>query len=160
MEEDRYQRNTDGYLPNAKIAFIDECFRANSAILNSMLGILNERVYFEHGRAMPVPLEMCVSATNDLPDDDAGLDALYDRFLFRQVVRSELPTKTPSLNTSSAGSLWMGPRSSLTRWKLPERRLRGSNFIPEIIKNIIQLKVDMSKQKPGIVVSDRRWQKR
>lgn len=158
LEEDRYERSTAGYLPHAKVAFLDEAFRANSAILNSLLGILNERVYFEHGRALPVPLEMCVGATNDLPDDDAGLEALYDRFLFRQVVNA-IADQNSFAQYLLGGELVDGPAVEPDALEAARKSVEGIKLSPDIIKNIIQLKVDMSKQKPGIVVSDRRWRK-
>lgn len=85
LEQDRYQRVTTGMLPEAHIAFLDEIFKANGAILNSLLGIINERVYHEAGQALPVPLLSLFGASNESPEDDS-LNALYDRFLLRAVV--------------------------------------------------------------------------
>ncbi|MEM9378343.1 MAG: AAA family ATPase [Planctomycetota bacterium] len=74
--------NTEGMLPEAEIVFLDELLNANSAILNSLLGVLNERV-LRRGREMRrLPLLMAVGASNHLPEDDA-LGALFDRFLLR-----------------------------------------------------------------------------
>ncbi|HET9978150.1 MAG TPA: AAA family ATPase, partial [Burkholderiaceae bacterium] len=82
LEQDRYERLTDGYLPSAGIAFLDEVFKANSAILNALLSLLNERV-FDNGRArVAVPLVCAVGASNELPTDEA-LVAFHDRFLLR-----------------------------------------------------------------------------
>lgn len=83
LKEEDYRRLTEGFLPSAHVAFLDEVFKANSAILNSLLTLVNERV-FHHGRHRdPVPLIGLVGASNELPDAGAGLDALYDRFLVR-----------------------------------------------------------------------------
>lgn len=74
--------NTDGMLPEASLAFLDELLNANSAILNSLLTVLNERV-FRRGRELrKLPLLMVVGASNNLPEDEA-LRALFDRFLLR-----------------------------------------------------------------------------
>ena len=82
LEDDRYERLTDGYLPTASVAFLDEVFKANSAILNALLTLLNERE-FDNGRAREkTPLISVVGATNEVPTDDA-LQAFYDRFLVR-----------------------------------------------------------------------------
>jgi len=82
LEDDRYERLTDGYLPTAGIAFLDEVFKANSAILNALLTLLNERE-FDNGRErIHTPLVCVVGATNEVPVDDA-LMAFYDRFLLR-----------------------------------------------------------------------------
>ena len=82
LEDDRYERLVDGYLPTAGIAFLDEVFKANSAILNALLSLLNERV-FDNGRErLAVPLICVIGASNEIPSDEALL-AFYDRFLLR-----------------------------------------------------------------------------
>jgi MoxR-like ATPase len=86
LKEEDYRRLTEGFLPAAQVAFLDEIFKANSAILNSLLTLINERV-FHHGRHRdPVPLIGLIGASNELPDPDGGLGALYDRFLVRMIV--------------------------------------------------------------------------
>jgi MoxR-like ATPase len=81
-----YQRRTEGMLPEAEIVFLDEVFKANSAILNSLLSVLNERVYTVGGQVMKVPLLSAFASSNELPHDDHQM-AVIDRFLLR--VRSE-----------------------------------------------------------------------
>jgi MoxR-like ATPase len=82
LEDDRYERLTDGFLPTAGIAFLDEVFKANSAILNALLTLLNERE-FDNGTARwRTPLVAVVAASNEVPVDDA-LQAFHDRFLVR-----------------------------------------------------------------------------
>lgn len=76
------ERNTQGMLPRAEVAFLDEVFKANSAILNALLAILNERVFYNGSKRELVPLLCAVGATNEVPDD-RELSALYDRFLLR-----------------------------------------------------------------------------
>lgn len=104
LEKDQYIRQTNGYLPEASVAFVDEVrgcpwsastlemnlsivhlpqvFKANSAVLNSLLTILNERLFDNGSQRVPVPLICLVGASNELPESEE-LDALYDRFLFR-----------------------------------------------------------------------------
>ena len=82
LEQDRYQRQTESYLPTAAIAFLDEIFKANSAILNALLTLLNEREFDNGTRRERTPLISVVGASNELPDGEE-LDALFDRFLLR-----------------------------------------------------------------------------
>jgi len=74
--------NTEGMLPEASLVFLDELLNANSAILNSLLGVLNERVFRRGRETRPLPTLMVVGASNRLPEEDA-LGALFDRFLMR-----------------------------------------------------------------------------
>jgi MoxR-like ATPase len=82
LEDDRYERLTDGFLPTAGIAFLDEVFKANSAILNALLTLLNEREFDNGTQRLTTPLMSVVGASNEVPADDA-LRAFYDRFLLR-----------------------------------------------------------------------------
>ena len=82
LEDDRYERLVDGYLPTAQVAFLDEVFKANSAILNALLSLLNERVFDNGTQRLRVPLVSVVAASNETPADEA-LHAFFDRFLIR-----------------------------------------------------------------------------
>src|ERR1041384_6933747 len=73
---------TAGMLPEAEFAFLDEVFRGSTAILNTLLGILNERVFRRGHDTITCPLRVCVGASNGLPDDES-LAAFADRFLVR-----------------------------------------------------------------------------
>src|SRR5215210_1910357 len=86
LREDRFERNTQGMLPEAEVAFVDEVFKSNSAVLNGMLPILNERVYKNGASATLVPLQMAICASNEMPEDREELGALYDRLLLRHLV--------------------------------------------------------------------------
>lgn len=86
LEDDRYERLTEGYLPSAEVAFLDEVFKANSAILNTLLGLLHERQFDNGSQRLPVPLVCLVGASNEQPQDDSLL-AFYDRFLLRVPVQ-------------------------------------------------------------------------
>lgn len=81
-----YQRRMEGMLPQAEIVFLDEVFKANSAILNSLLSVLNERVYTVGNQVWKTPLISAFAASNEVPNDE-DLMAVFDRFLLR--VRSE-----------------------------------------------------------------------
>jgi MoxR-like ATPase len=85
LDEGRYLREVDGFLPTATVAFLDEVFKANSAILNALLTLLNERAFDQGASRLPVPLATLVGASNEVPSDEA-LRAFLDRFLFRCAV--------------------------------------------------------------------------
>lgn len=88
--------NTEGMLPEAHLVFLDELLNANSAILNSLLMVLNEKVFRRGRETRPLPALLIVGASNHLPEDEA-LRALFDRFLLR--VRSDNvdPTQLPAV---------------------------------------------------------------
>lgn len=86
LKNDRFKRNTEGYLPTVKMAFLDEIFKASSSILNALLTILNERIYHNGAEPQRVPLQALIAASNELPTDQEELSALYDRFLVRSFV--------------------------------------------------------------------------
>ena len=86
LEEGRYVRLTQGKLPDADIAFLDEIFKANSAILNALNSLLQERVLYDGFTEMNVPLWSLFGASNEVPDDPE-VEALYDRFTVRHFVR-------------------------------------------------------------------------
>lgn len=67
LKADRFKRNTAGYLPTVKIAFLDEIFKASSSILNALLTILNERIYHNGADPQKVPLQALIAASNELP---------------------------------------------------------------------------------------------
>jgi MoxR-like ATPase len=82
FREGRYERRTEGMLPQAEIVFLDEVFKSNSAILNALLTLLNERRYTSGGQVMRCPLLSAFGASNEVPGDET-LTAIYDRFILR-----------------------------------------------------------------------------
>src|SRR3954454_7945734 len=106
LKSDCYRRVTTGKLPEADLAFIDEVFKGSSAILNTLLKILNERTYeVGDGTTVKVPLRLAVGASNEWPSPETGkeLTALLDRFLLRKSVR-------PILTASGRQRLLWGGR--------------------------------------------------
>lgn len=89
LKVDRFERALDGYAATAEISFIDELFKASSAILNAMLTLLEERKFDNGGSAIDCPLKMCIGASNEWPnlDEARELGALFDRFAIRRVVQ-------------------------------------------------------------------------
>ena len=82
LEQDRYERQTAGYLPQASIGFIDEVFKANSAILNALLTLLNERKFDNGAGRQTCPLISVIGATNEVPAGEVA-EAFFDPFLVR-----------------------------------------------------------------------------
>lgn len=87
LRDGRYIRREQGKLPTARLAFLDEIFKSNSAILNILLTIINERKFYQDGRPQPVALRVLFAATNEIPEQ-GELSALKDRFVLKAVSRS------------------------------------------------------------------------
>jgi MoxR-like ATPase len=158
LEEDKYKRLTSGYLPEASVAFIDEIFKANSAILNSLLTLLNERKFDNGNRRYPVPLISVVAASNELPEGEE-LDALYDRFMLRSFVHPVSDQSFASLLT--LGNEQCDPDLSI-RLKIEELAEVQRLAEKVVLSNdVIALCNEFRRylHQEGVYVSDRRWRK-
>ena len=156
LEEDRYERLTNGFLPTAHVAFLDEVFKANSAILNALLTLLNEREFDNGHKRVRVPLITVVGATNEVPADES-LQAFYDRFLLRVPVASvddahfgallALPLNLPQ------------PLPRITREGMDRLRERAEGMpLTDAVTGLLVLARAWCVQQ-DITVSDRRWRK-
>jgi MoxR-like ATPase len=166
LEEDRYQRQIDGYLPTAQVAFVDEIFKANSAILNALLTLLNERLFDNGSDRIKVPLLCLVGASNELPESEE-LDALYDRFLIRRTVAQV------SSNGLRDLALLASAGTTHKQFETEEAPLEMEDFISckdkavesvKVPSRVIDLLVALreylqDKCEPPVYVSDRRFTK-
>lgn len=155
LEQDSYRRVTTGKLPEATIAFLDEIFKANSAILNSLLSVLNERLFYNDGAPVKAPLEMCVAASNELPEDRDELEALWDRFMLRYVVSY---IKDPANFDRLLADLNSNPGcTSITAEELAQAQAEVRAVdAAAVIPKVAALRQKLSAE-AGITVSDRRW---
>lgn len=165
LEQDEYVRKIDGYLPTANVAFVDEIFKANSAILNSLLTILNERLFDNGSERVEVPLLCMVGASNELPESEE-LDALYDRFLLRSSVE-QVSVGGLSKLLSLGGEAAIGSKSGAATAEVSLKPEDFANIRYEaaakttVPPNVIELISDLrtflqDKCEPPVYVSDRR----
>ena len=113
LEEDRYERHTAGFLPDASVAFIDEVFKANSAILNALLTLLNEREFDNGSGRQRCPLITAIGATNEVPEDEVA-EAFFDRFLVRVPVEPVSDAAFDSLLEIDRNASWTPPAEAMS----------------------------------------------
>lgn len=158
LEEDRYQRLTKHYLPEASIAFIDEIFKSNSAILNSLLTLLNEREFDNGATRVKTPLISVIAASNELPDEQ-GLEALYDRFLLRYEVKPVSDEGFDSLLNLTQAKTSVTDFKAISLQDIQQLKTKSSNIsLDKQAHNIIH-GLRKYLQKKDIYISDRRWRK-
>lgn len=149
--QDRYERISGGYAQSADVLFLDEIWKCNAAVLNSMLTILNERFFDDSGTRYTTPLDVCFAASNELPED-ASLAALYDRFLFRHEV-------VALRDRRNRARLLRGHKANITARLSPEEiEILRSAADSVDIDPVIELAIDVfdALAKEGYPVSDRR----
>ena len=167
LEQGKYIRETDGYLPTAECAFVDEVFKANSAILNALLTILNERLFDNGAERKKVPLLCLVGASNEMPESEE-LDALYDRFLLRRSVRPLSLAGVRALAALAAGGGTDGTTFDHSARPIGLEELRACRAAAtkavSLPEHVVDLLVDLrqylsDKCEPPVYVSDRRFMK-
>ncbi|HTF91453.1 MAG TPA: AAA family ATPase [Verrucomicrobiae bacterium] len=153
LEQDDYRRVTSRKLPEAHIAFLDEIFKANSSILNSILTLINERLFHNGKEIVHVPLLTLFGASNELPEEEE-LTALYDRFLLRFVVGyiSEDFRFLRMLESQKAPE-----RTGLTLTELNEiqAQVRQVAIPSHVFRSIADIRRELNKK--NIQASDRRY---
>ncbi|MEO1268924.1 MAG: AAA family ATPase [Myxococcota bacterium] len=163
FREGTYMRRIENMLPTSEIVFLDEVFKSNSAILNSLLTLLNERKFANGSTIVDVPLLSLFGASNEVPNDEA-LEAIYDRFLlrvysdnldsyhFHALIEKGLAYETSKMETRRKEPQYM--LNSQAIHELHAQLPRALRFSPEFISRYKALVFQIRNE--GITVSDRR----
>lgn len=169
LKQDNYIRKTKGYLPTADFAFLDEIWKSSPAILNTLLTIINERIFRNGGKEEKVPLKALIAASNETPPPNQGLEALYDRFVMRIIVnpmeeRENFEKLLDGDAVSADIEIPEGLQFSQDEWDKILSKFTKVKISKEVFAIINSIKVsieEFNKNKPEIAVyvSDRRWQK-
>ncbi|GHU97822.1 ATPase [Spirochaetia bacterium] len=175
-DEDKYERITKNYLPSSSVIFLDEIWKAGPSIQNALLTVLNEKIFRNGEKEIQVPMKALISASNELPAKDEGLEALWDRFLVRLIVEGI----TDRERFDAMISMPSAPFDDKEIDKIidPDKRITDEEYeawskaidtitIPENIFNVIDVirkEIAQHNEKEEnaenqIYVSDRRWRK-
>ncbi|MGB2222239.1 AAA family ATPase [Neptunomonas sp.] len=166
LKEDQYTRKTDRYLPKAEFAFLDEIWKSSPAILNTLLTLINERIFRNGEEIEKAPLKALIAASNETPDENQGLEALYDRFIVRlmvgPIVHSDnfdqlLNGRPVNADTKVADALAV-EQQEWAKWQQQLHEVDLSNETMTIIHLIREALLAQDAERK-VYVSDRRWQR-
>ncbi|WP_114783581.1 ATPase RavA domain-containing protein [Vibrio tetraodonis] len=167
----RYVRLTEGYLPTAEVVFLDEIWKAGPAILNTLLTVVNEKTFKNGNNITKVPMRLLVSASNELPDEDSGLEALYDRMLVRIFV-NRIQNKQNFKSMLTVGTIqeaiipeglaiteheyhqW---QSELEQLALSDATFEKLYVLKQMLENAAAQGCEINESE--MYISDRRWKK-
>ncbi|ATC82642.1 AAA family ATPase [Pseudoalteromonas agarivorans] len=166
LKEDQYTRKTENYLPKAEFAFLDEIWKSSPAILNSLLTLINEGVYKNGQELEKAPLKALIAASNETPEENQGLDALYDRFIIRLMVGPiEVKENFERLISSKPTYAEVRVTNEVViknnEWASWLKKVDTVELSKETLTIIHLIRQELSEQfeELGVYVSDRRWQK-
>lgn len=165
---DDYERAVDGYLPTADVVFLDEIWKAGPAIQNTLLTVMNEKTFRNGRNMMHLPLKLLIAASNELPAQGEGLEALWDRFMIRlesKGIRHDDNFDRMLLDTGDADA------TVETRLKITQKEydswshnINSVAVTSEVLKVIHQIRQSLravaipgTDERRNVYVSDRRW---
>ena len=167
---DKYERTIEGYLPTADVVFLDEIWKAGPAIQNTLLTVINEKLFRNGEKEIHLPLKLLVAASNELPAQGEGLEALWDRFLVR--VETGCIKKQDSFNQmlldendgdATCDSKWQITDEEYAEWA---KQIRGVTVADSVLDRIHVIRkalgavaLSNSDERRQVYVSDRRWKK-
>lgn len=170
-EEDKYQRLTDNYLPEANIVFLDEIWKAGPSIQNALLTILNEKIYKNGEEEMKVNIRGIITASNELPPQGGSLAPIWDRFLLRLELGNirqaknflNMITDTSDAYEDNIPEEVKLSEAELDQW---EEEIKQIEVPAEVLNTIqiVKLKIEEHNAQPNnaanpILLYDRRWKK-
>lgn len=170
LKEDQYVRIVDDYLPGASVVFLDEIWKAGPSIQNALLTVLNEKVYRNGAQEVKLPLKAILSASNELPAEGEGLDALWDRFLIRLKVEGIKDKKAFNTMISSTSNPYTDNitetlkishaqyeawRTGIDKVTVPDNVFQVIHMVRAYLQNHNQKQTSTK----SFYVSDRRWRK-
>lgn len=176
---DTYERAVEGYLPTADVVFLDEIWKAGPAIQNTLLTVINEKIFRNGNREMRLPLKLLVAASNELPAKGEGLEALWDRFVIRiesRPIRQEKNFRSMLLEVENLSEVKSEEQSSAAEGEANSNVITAEEYaewskaidrigvkedvldtISAIRKSLSAVNVDEAAERRNIYVSDRRW---
>jgi len=153
LKQDRFMRKTDGYLPDAHIAFLDEVYKGSSAILNSLLTLANEGLFHNDGIPVKTPLMTIIGASNEVPEEGDGLEAFDDRLQLRFMVQKidDRDTMLRMLKSDFSGP----PKNQVTLAELEQAKKQVSEI--EIPDDVYKMYLDLWNifRSKGFDITDR-----
>lgn len=167
-DSDNYERVTEGYLPTADVVFLDEIWKAGPAIQNTLLTVINEKVFRNGNQLVHLPLKLLIAASNELPAQGEGLEALWDRLIVRlesKNIRKEDNFDRMLLDDTDE-NVAVPKKLQITRREYAHwsKDLDKVGVEPGVLRVVHQLRrslqsvaIDGSDERRAVYVSDRRW---
>lgn len=167
-DSDNYERVTEGYLPTADVVFLDEIWKAGPAIQNTLLTVINEKVFRNGNQLVHLPLKLLIAASNELPAQGEGLEALWDRLIVRlesKNIRKEDNFDRMLLDDTDE-NVAVPKKLQITRREYAQwsKDLDKVGVEPGVLRVVHQLRrslqsvaIDGSDERRAVYVSDRRW---